>query len=435
MAKRGFSDPFLKSLKPREKRYTVYEQDGRFEGFVVDVLPSGKLSFRYRYRLNGKREKVTIGNYPGMSLTIARERYRAMVEAVHRGVSPAEQKKHLGSNNDLVRTFESLAKDWIRDDLRPANKNARQDETYIMRDVLPLLGKKAPADIDRAAVWKCIETVRARGYGQAARRVLSVVKRVFDYAISRGEINVNPAQSINPRHIAPAGSRKRILKPDEIPAWLHAVETSSIPRSTKLALRLLLLIPLRKGELLAAKWCDVDLTRRTWDIPAGNSKNGAPIRHRLSDHVASILTELKQLSAGSDWVLPSTRGYGKKPVSKSGINTAVRGIKGWPEGFVIHDLRRTVRTYLTELGVPTNVAELCLNHRPTGIVKVYDQAELLDQRYQALLRWESHMEALTLPETLRPTREVSAQIDKFIQEIRGDEVLKRYIVRELLAGE
>jgi hypothetical protein len=183
---------------------------------MVEVLPSRTLSFRYRYKLNGKREKATIGNYPGMSLTMARERYREMVSAVQRGISPAAQKRQLIAGSSTARTFESLAVDWIRDDLRPANKNARQDETYITRDILPVLGKLAPADIDRSAIWKCIETARARGHGQAARRVQSVVKRVFDYAISRGDVSLNPASSINPRHIAPAGSRERILKPEEL---------------------------------------------------------------------------------------------------------------------------------------------------------------------------------------------------------------------------
>ena len=432
MAKRSFSDAFLKSLKPRETRYTCYEADNRYQGFMVDVLPSGTLSFRYRYKLNGKREKATIGNYPGMSLAMARERYRDMVTAVQRGISPAAQKRQLMAGTSLSRTFESLAMDWIRDDLRPANKNARQDETYITRDILPLLGKQMPADIDRAAIWKCIEIVRARGHGQAARRVQSVLKRVFDYAISRGDVNLNPASSVNPRHIAPAGSRKRILKPEELPSWLHAVEISSIPRSMKLALRLLLLIPVRKGELLTAKWTDVKLDQRIWDIAATNSKNGAPIRHRLTEQASSIFSELQQLAAGSEWVLPSSRGSGRKPLSKSGINSAARGIKGWPTGFVIHDLRRTVRTYLAELGIPTNVAELCLNHRPTGIVRVYDQSELLDQRYQALQEWERYLDA-SLSNKSHIPKGRTGKLDKLLEEVKGDEVLKRYILRELLA--
>jgi hypothetical protein len=144
--------------------------------------------------------------------------------------------------------------------------------------------------------------------------------------------------------------------------------------------------------------------------------------------------ELHLLAAGSEWEKPSSKGGGKNPLTKSGINTALRNLKGLPNGVVIHDLRRTVRTYLAELGVAPNVAELCLNHRPTGIKKVYDRAELLDQRYHALQQWERYLQGLLVPGYLKPRGPVANELGALIEKIRGDELLKSYVLKELLAN-
>ncbi|MBB6184788.1 site-specific integrase [Oleiagrimonas soli] len=435
MAVKAFTDRYLESLRsnPRTKRYTVYEKSPRYEGFAVEVMPTGRLSFRYRYRIHGKREKVTIGFYPNMSLATARQRYREMVDLVHRGISPAEEKRNAKARSANTANFEDVAKRWIDEILRPSNKNSRQDETYLKRDILPVIGKMVPSDIDRTALWTCIEKVRSRGHGQAARRVRSVLKRVFDYALSRGMVIANPVAGIDPQHIAAVRHRDRVLTSEEIPMWLHAIETSSISKPQKLALRLLLLLPVRKGELLAAKWTDVDLENRVWDIPKENSKNRTPIRHRMSNQVTAIFIELQELSAGSEWVLPSSKGHGQKPLSSSALNAALRGINGLPPGMVIHDLRRTVRTYLAELGVSTSVAELCLNHRPTGVVGVYDRSELLDQRYEALLRWESHLIHMLTDSSDEcfEQRELDGEVSRILDRASNDDSLRRYLLNRL----
>lgn len=433
MARSGFTDVYLKSLKPRATRYTIYEKGGGIEGFAVDVMPSGKLSFRYRYRLDGKRQKVTIGSYPAMGLGLARDLCREMVVQVQRGISPAEEKKRRRAEEKKAITFGALAADWVSNVHRKANKNPSQDEGFLKKYILVSLQDKKIADVDRPAVWACISLAKKNNRDQAARRVHSILKRIFDYAIRKGDFLSSPVAGIDPKHVASVRARDRVLSPEEIPAWLHAIETSSIPRSMKLALRLLLLIPARKGELLAAKWSHVDLGERTWDIPKENSKNNTPLRHRLTDQTAFIFKELHLLAAGSEWVMPSSKGGGKKPLTKSGINTAIRGLSGLPEGVVIHDLRRTVRTYLSELGIAPNVAELCLNHRPTGIKKVYDRAELLDQRYRALSQWERYLEGLLIRGEEKPKDSTADEIGSLVQKIRSDESLKIYVLRELLA--
>jgi hypothetical protein len=168
-------------------------------GFYIEVMPSGEKSFRYRYRLNGQREKVTIGSYPSMTLRIARIRHSEMRDQVNMGQSPARAKREtrlqVAAGLDPQDTFGHLAEKWIELVLK-RNKSSRQDEIYVRRDIIPKVGSKRPEAITTQDVWNCVEAVRARGHGQAARRVRSVLKRVLDYAMSHGLTQSNPASAV-----------------------------------------------------------------------------------------------------------------------------------------------------------------------------------------------------------------------------------------------
>jgi integrase len=413
-------------------RYILWGSDGLY----AEVMSSGQVTFRYRYRLpTGKREKVTLGPYPALSLREATKMHLQLRSQVALGRSPLAERKALHDKDVRSNSFAALAEDWVEKVLRPVNKNSRQDQTYLTRDILPSLGNMPIASVSRADLWECIEVVRGRGHSQAARRVQSVLKRVFDYAVTRGMTNSNPAVGIRPSHIAPARRRDRVLSLSELPVWVHAIETSRLSKPLKLALRLLLLVPVRKGELLRARWEHLNFRTDTWHLPKENAKNKAAITHRLTPQTKGIFEELKVLASGSVWVLPSSRNYGRQPIAAATLNSALRGVEGLPPGVVVHDLRRTVRTYLTELGVPTNVAELCLNHRPAGVVAVYDHAELLDARYEALAKWERHLSNILSGHPEKATDDIAdEELEQILTKVRADERLRRLVLSKLLSG-
>jgi len=391
----SLNETAIKALKPKAKRYDATDRDG----LLLEVHPTGKKVWRYRYRFNGKREKLTIGPYPAVGLQEARKRRLQAEELVHKNVSPSLAKKRekqtLRRTGGAIRNVADLAESWIENVLRPANKRAIQDETYVRRDIIPRIGSLAPDDVSAADVWGCAEAVLKRGHAQAARRVRGVAKRMFDYALSQGLVRANPAATIKPTHIAPTKARSRTLEAHEIRQWLHAVYTSRLSRPQKLALHLLLLIPVRKGELMLAKVAHFGDNQTMWDIPAENSKNSAPIRHKLPRQAQVIVKELIDLAGSSEWLLPSPHANGRNPLTKTSLNSALRTVAGLPPDAVIHDLRRTCRTGLSELGgIPDTVAELCLNHRPKGVAGVYDRAERLLERGRALQRWADHIDKL-----------------------------------------
>jgi integrase len=389
------NDAAIRALKPRPKRFDVIDHNG----LLLEVHPTGKKVWRYRYRLNGKREKLTFGPYPTIGLQKARQLRMEAELKVLNNQSPAlakkrdrEAKRRTGGE---IKTVSDLSDAWVKNVLKPVNKQAFQDETYVRRDLLPRIGSYAPDDVSASDIWTCADAVLKRGHGQAARRVRSVAKRMFDYALSQGLIRANPAASIKPTHIAPTRTRSRTLKPQEIKQWLNAVYTSRLPRRHKLALHFLLLVPARKGELMFAKVEHFTENATHWDVPAENSKNKAPIRHKLPKQAQAIASELIELAGASAWLLPSTHHYGTQPICKTTLNTALKDVTGLPPDAVIHDLRRTCRTGLSDLGgIPDQVAELCLNHRPKGVAGVYDRAERLLERGRALQRWADHVDRI-----------------------------------------
>jgi integrase len=396
----ALNDTAIKALKAKKHRFEVTDRDG----LLLEVHPSGKKVWRYRYRLNGRREKLTIGPYPALGLFRARELRLEAEKLVHQKVSPALTKKRDKEadrrTGGRIRAVEDLAENWIESVLKPANKNHRQDEIYVRRDLLPKIGSLMPDEVSANDIWRCVEAVTKRGHAQAARRVRSVAKRIFDYALSQGLVKANPAATIKAVHVAAVKSRTRTLKSVEIRQWLDVIYTSRLARMNKLALHFLLLVPARKGELLLAKKNDFDIKAGTWDIPAENSKNGAPIRHRLSKQALVIAKELAEIASESEWIMPSTHNLGRKALSKTTLNAALKTVKGLPVDVVIHDLRRTVRTGLSELGgIPDGVAELCLNHRPQGVSGVYDRSERINERGIALQRWADFVDKVCADKT------------------------------------
>jgi integrase len=155
-------------------------------------------------------------------------------------------------------------------------------------------------------------------------------------------------------------------------------------RSHKLAIHLLLLTMVRKGELIGAKWQNVDLEGGEWHIP--ETKIGKPHVVYISEQAKDIFAELRELAAGSSYVLPS-RSNPKAPVALSSLNVAIRALGVDISNFVLHDFRRTASTHLHEAGYPADVVEKALGHTIGGVRGVYNKAQYAVQRRVMLQKW------------------------------------------------
>ncbi|MGD9788376.1 MAG: tyrosine-type recombinase/integrase [Sulfuricellaceae bacterium] len=424
----ALTDTKLRNLKPGEKAYQEADEGGLF----VEVMPGGAKVWRLRYRLAGKQEKVTLGDYPTYSLgdyptySLGEARtWRDDCKALAgRGLSPmalkrgdpvpddaaptvkemaqafvrnwcmkaVERAKAKEAEAKAADTVEAFARRWYAEIAEPANSNPRNIKRILDKDVIPAIGSKQVADVTVTDILAITDKIKNRGADQMALQTRNVLKRLFAYAIARQKTQFNPAAAIEAKFIAQAKSRDVALTPEEIGRLLRAIYQSSMKRAHKLAIHLLILCMVRKGELIGAKWEEIDLDRAEWSIPGERMKKDKPHLVPLSRQAVAMFEELKGLASGSDWVFPS-RGDLHQPIAKSTLNVAVRTLEIDVRDFVIHDFRRTASTHLHGAGFNSDWIEKCLAHETKGIRGVYNRAQYADQRREMLQWWADFVDS------------------------------------------
>jgi integrase len=384
------TDTALRALKPRDRIYTV--SDGR--GLYVEVFPTGGIVWRYRYRLNGKQEKLTLGKYPDLTLKNARGKRDEAARAAAIGASPAREKQAAKDADEQLTTVADFAERYFRDLILKDRKDATMPRRYLDKSVLPHIGGKALKDVTTDDVRNIIWLKKEQGFDAAAGQIRGLLKRLFDYAMTCGLVQANPVLALPMRHVHKAKARERALSEQEIGVFLRAAYNSNIRRQFKLALHITLLTMVRKSELLLARWEHVDLDAAEWQIPAEHSKTGKPHIVYLSTQVVAMFKELSRLASGSELVLPG-RSSLTQPFAHNAINQALKVALQNQEvpAFTIHDLRRTASTLLHEKGWPSDVVEKALNHTIGGVRGVYNRAEYAAQRRQMLQQWADLVDA------------------------------------------
>jgi integrase len=387
----ALTDIAIRALKPREKVYTVADD----RGLYIEVFPQGGMVWRFRYRFEGRYEKLTLGKYPALSLKLARKKRDEAATAAAMGTSPARQKQLAKVAEADDTTLTEFAARFMRDVQAKERKNNTAPLRYLEKDILPFIGMKLVADVMTEDVRNVIWRKKDHGFDAAAGQIRGVMKRLMDYAVTCGLATANPVLALPMRHVHKAHSRDRTLSPEEIRIFLNAVLTSNVRRQFKVALRLVLMTMVRKSELMLARWSDVHFEEAEWHIPSEHSKTGKPHIVYLSRQAIVLFRELEVLASGSELVLPG-RGSMTKPFALNGLNQALKiALKGEDiPAFTVHDLRRTASTLLHENGWPSDVVEKALNHTTGGVRGIYNRAKYADQRREMLQFWSDFIENL-----------------------------------------
>lgn len=362
-------------------------------GLYLDVLPTGKRTWIFRYRSNGEQQRVTIGRYPDLTLKAARKRRDELAGQVALGKDPARLKKAGRRGLTEESTVEEFAEKYYAEQVVPHWKKPVHVRRYLDNEVIPNLGRKALVTVTALDVQAVVYRKRDQGHISAAMQLRGILKRMFEYAIELHLVSSNPAAMVGTRYIGKVRSRSRVLSPKELKIYLRTVYSSNLRRQFKLALHLLLLTLARKSELLLARWEHVHLKAGEWSIPVENAKTGKPHIVYLSRQAMRLFGELKNLAGKSQLVLPG-RGSTKRPFAANALNKAVESLSIPIEPVTIHDLRRTGATLLTENGFNRDVIEKALSHEARGIRAVYIVAEFAEQRKEMLQWWADYIDSL-----------------------------------------
>lgn len=296
------TDTALRNLKPKSKTYKASDRDGMY----VTVSPVGTVTFRYDYRLNGRRATLTIGRYgpAGISLALARERLIDAKKAVAQGKSPALEKQREKRRLTAAKTFGDMLGRWLTD-ARMAESTRAMRKSIVDRDIFPVFQNRLLTEIGPDDLRALCNKVKARGAPATAVHIRDIVKQVYAFAILHGEKVDNPADDVKAASIATFVPKDRAPSPTEIRLAFRQLESIATYPTIRLALRVVLLTLVRKSELIEATWSEVDFENATWTIPKERMKGRNPHVVYLSTQVLDIFVALHTCAAGSTFVLPS----------------------------------------------------------------------------------------------------------------------------------
>lgn len=370
------------------------------DGLTFTLSAKGTAAWTLRYRIGGKRKELTLGRYPDMTLTRAREIAAEKRVDVQQGVDVAAAKRKAEHEAANAWTFRHLAEDYLEKVADRLAKNTIYGRKQQLRDyVYPKIGGIAAADVSPVEIVAIVEAASVKSL-HVARLVLIAIREVFAHGIARHVVTENPCAHIKAKAIigGTKQQRERIMLTDgEIGELFKALPNISRPNA--LMVRILLATGARIGELAQAEWKSVNFEAAEWTIPVEHSKTKKAFTIPLPSMVAGWFAELQAMAFGSRYVLPiRARNQGTEgdaPMEPTTLNAALDNLATTLgdkcRRFTPHDLRSTCRSHLGMLGVDVLIAERCLNHSLGGLVAVYDKGDYMTERRRALELWAAKL--------------------------------------------
>jgi integrase len=382
------TDAKVKALQPKKARYIQWDNSG----LGVRVSTAGKKSFIFMYRFEGRSRMMTIGPYPKITLAEARTNAAKAKEEVSKGNDPGISLVASKREDRKAPTLTGLVEEYLEKWAKIRKKTWREDERILHKDVIPVWGRRKAKDIKKRDVVLLLDGIVDRGAPITANKTFEIIRKMFDFAVSRSVLEFSPCGGIEKP--AKPRARDRIFEEDEIRSFWLNMEKVQISKGTQLVLKLLLVTGQRRGETVAAEWKEMDLEKQVWTIPGSKTKNGNPHKVPLSPLAMEILLEAKELGSNSSWVFPGLTGNGHLNPGTISMAIVKNRAEFGIDHFTPHDLRRTMASLMTGLGIPRLTVSKVLNHSEGGATKIYDRHTYDAEKRQALEAWSRKLESI-----------------------------------------
>lgn len=395
-------------LKTLRKGIPVKVQVERGLYFRVSNEGTGFWILRYKSKVDGKRKEFTLGRYgtrkDELSLKKATIEAANLRAAINNGIDPVIERNR--PKKAEFKTVHDIAQKWLKICERDL-KNPQIPARVYKNEIDPAIGKLSVSSVEPTDILAIVENINDSGRPSISNDALAYCKQIFDRAVKEGAIKFNPAGALSIKDAGGAEkSRSRKLSLSEIETVLKIMRENShtFTRENYIAFCLLIILGVRKGELIAAQWNEFDFDNNVWHLPAERTKTDAEIFIPIPVLLIPFFEELKIRSNGSKYVFPSRRASKRRGyISDDTLNHALANLFGNSgylkkskkelpnllgdagiKHFVVHDLRRTCRTLLGMNKVPPHIAEKCLNHKLKGVEGIYDHYDYFEERKEAL---------------------------------------------------
>jgi len=382
------TEPRIRNAKPQEKPYKL--PDG--EGLCLLITPAGGRLWRLRYRYRGRESMVGLGQYPEVSLKMARGRARDTRRLLAEGGDPAAVKRaERGAQAD---TFEAIAREWL--DKQHFEAATFEKAEWTFRDLLfPFIGSKPVRDLTAPDILDVLRRIEARGKHETAHRTRQRVSQVMRYAIASGRAKSDPTRDLRGA-LTPVEKRNHpaITDPARVGELMRAIDGYIGDPATVAALKLAPLLFVRPGELRGAEWREFDLEAAEWRIPAERMKMREQHLVPLSRQATEIVRELQPHTGHGRYLFPSLRTR-ERTISENTLGAALRRLGYSKDEMTAHGFRSTASTLLNEQGFSPDVIELQLAHAERDEVRgAYNKAKKLPERRKMMQAWSDYLDSL-----------------------------------------
>jgi len=391
----SLTDLKVKNTKPAEKQYKLFDGGGLF----LLVTPTGGKLWRLKYRFGGIEKLMTLGAYPQITLSDARDKRVEAKKKIDAGIDPNEEKKaaKIKQIELIENTFQNIALDWhLKNQNEWTTGYAEAIIKRLKRDVFPVIGNRPIKEIRTSEILSVLETVEARGAIELTHRLKTLCGQIFRYAIAsdkaENDPTVNLKGSLKP---VPTRHHSAITEPENISGLMRAIDGYQGTFIVKCALQLSPLFFVRPGELRQAEWSEIDFESALWTIPAERMKMRASHIVPLSRQAIEILKSLHPFTGNAKYVFPSARSDAR-PMSNNAILAALRRMGFENDEMTPHGFRAMARTILDEvLQIRPDFIEHQLAHAvrdPNG--RAYNRTSHLEERKRMMQVWADYLDGL-----------------------------------------
>ncbi|GLR49882.1 integrase arm-type DNA-binding domain-containing protein [Shinella yambaruensis] len=393
------SDVLVKSAKLKPGRHS----DGG--GLYLNVTPTGSKSWLFMWTVGRKRREMGLGPYPALSLAKARVKAGEAREAVAEGRDPIAEKAKEDEPTfaECVEKFLGSMEGQWRNDKHRAQWRMTLGDAYCK----PISSKRV-SQIGTDELLRVLSPIWNEK-NETASRIRGRIERVLDFAKAKGwREGENPAlwrghlKSLLPARQKLQRGHHAAMDYGGMPAFMACLREAD--GTAARALEFAILNASRSGEVLGARWDEIDDHAKTWTIPKERMKAGRAHVVPLSDAALSILTCMKEVAVG-DYVFPGAKP--KRPLSNMAMTAVMRRLK--LGHLTVHGFRSTFRDWCGDKTTfPRDVAEMALAHRVGNATEqAYRRADALEKRRRLLVAWSKFLESKASGNVITLTRKAN----------------------------
>ncbi|TLT03331.1 tyrosine-type recombinase/integrase [Aliarcobacter cibarius] len=395
----------IKKAEIKDKDYNLSDGDGLY--FVV--RRNGSKFFRLDFRYGGKRLSMSLGTYPKVSLKEAREKKDEAKKLLGQNINPISEKKIKKASEYL--TLGIVINEWLELRAKSSSEATITQNRRMLNNITNWLGNIAIKDIKRIDIINILEKIQNKGVIETAHRLLSLMNKIYMFAVTKGYIEHNIIADIDKKSVLVPSNKNihhpAITSPNEIKELLKDINSlENRFRSDISVVFIFKIIPyvfVRSENIRFMRWRELDLEKGVWEIPQERMKTNVDFVCPLPKQAIELIKQIEPYSRHrSEFVFPSRQ---RKDIGVSGATLSANLNKlGYQDRHTFHGFRSMFSTiayeYYKEHGFHSDIIESCLAHKEKNRVKAAYNREskykYLQEKKELMQWWADWLDKLVM---------------------------------------